>query len=191
MNRLDEFNAYLETIDDEDIVDGVNIEFRGALDDASIEWLRAAYGVPLPEEFQQFLRAVGPSVSESMGDTWNTLQLFADERFHQRRVGIVSYIDESWGGRPEIADHFSPDQIDTLNAQYAAIGLCYIDDNVHEYLFFDGNGGFHRLQFDQDDPDDALQWLRACLSKPPIGMSFDAMLQAVLEDMRSRIELDL
>jgi hypothetical protein len=190
MNRLDKFNAYLEEIDDEDIVDGLRIEFRGVLNDAMIESFSEVYGAPLPEELLQFLRTIGPSVSESMGDTWNTLDLFADEGLHQRRTGLLNYIDRSWGGRPEIARNFSQDQIDAIDTQYAAIGMCYIDDNVHQYLFFDRDGGFHQLHFDQDDPDTALRWLRTSLSQPVVGSSFDAMLESVLEGMRSRIELD-
>jgi hypothetical protein len=190
MNRLDAFNAYLDEIDDEDIADGVRIEFRGVLNDAMIESLSEAYGAPLPEDFLQFLRTVGPSASESMGDAWNTLDIFADEGFRQRRIGLLNYIDRSWGGRPEIAGTFSRDQIDAIDTQYAAIGVCYIDDNVHQYLFFDRDGGFHLLQFDQDDPGAALRWLRTSLSQPVAGSSFDAMLEAVLEGMRSRIELE-
>ncbi len=189
-NRLDEFNAYLDEIDDEDIVDGLRIEFSGVFNDATIESLSAIYAASLPEEFLKFLSAVGPAVSESMGDTWNTLDIFAHERFHQRRNGLLEYIDQLWGGRPEIADTFSQDQIEALNTQYAVIGWCYIDDNVHEYLFFDREGGFHRLLFDQDDPNDALQWLRTSLLQPVVGSPFDAMLKAVLEGVRSRVEFE-
>ncbi|MBL8512549.1 MAG: hypothetical protein JNJ55_01050, partial [Betaproteobacteria bacterium] len=54
--------------------------------------------------------------------------------------GLPAFIDFQWGGRPELAEGLSAAESTHLNAVTVVFGLRYINDNEHEYFFFDRAG---------------------------------------------------
>lgn len=64
--------------------------------------------------------------------------------------GLVDFIDYCWGGRPEFEAAYRQQQLQHVNQNFIAFAVRYIDDNCHEYLFFDREGNFDSIALDQD-----------------------------------------
>lgn len=164
--------------------------------------LQARCGLPIPPELQRFYRELGSvRAKESLSECYlripsvaSLLQGLAAPNTWARRpsLGLVDAIVHSWGNdRPEFAPgkFFSADQLKALNAQYIGFGLYRPDLERAHYLYFDAQGRFGALFYDQDDFSDAQKRLTAMLRTSPapgdlasvIGHSLDALRQSQKE----------
>jgi hypothetical protein len=95
--------------------------------------------------------------------------------------GLIDFIDHTWGGRPEFKECLTRSEIQTINKRCIAFGYRYEDDNVHDYLYFDGDGNFGSLFFDQDDRKSWEPCIRDILSESAHVTSLEALLQDQFE----------
>lgn len=185
MKIIDEFNEKLKALVEEEHFDWQRVVFAMPETEESIAQLKEK--VFLPEELTAFLLKYGAFESNGFADAWQTVQLFSVQELINRPLGIIEFIDYYWGGRPEFADHFSSDQIATLNQQYKVFGLKYVDDNVHDYWFFDQKGKFGNLTFDQDDCEYAMKILKELLISSSLTLSLEELLNAQLESILEEV----
>jgi hypothetical protein len=174
-DKLDPFlalEAFLDSLEDEDLRDELELSRPGPMNSAQIEAIESALGVGLPESLRDFMHAFGQTESKYFGDGWNTLWIATPWRMLIAPQGLIDHIDKSWGGRPELAEAFDSAEIAELNRRYKVFGTRCIDSNVFDYLFFDRDGGFHSLLLDQDDMGDCIAWLEAALETHPSGATF-------------------
>ncbi len=191
MKALIDFNTYLQSLDDSELSDELEVSFPGPMSMAAIQRVEAVIGCPLPQSLRDFLSQTGPFISTHFGDVWNTIKVFDSETMLESPSGIVDHIDWHWGGRPELADALTIEQIATLNARYKVFGTRCIDENCYDYLFFSVDGGFYSLLLDQDDMDACIAWLLGGISISPVGESLTELIEQQLSAMKHDIEDDL
>lgn len=182
---IDDFNQKLQTLDNEDLLEWNRLEFIPS-DPKALATLSAQR--VLPQELIDFLEHFGALQSCQFQDAWQTLKIFSAEELQQRQTGVVTFIDAYWGGRPELAECFSAEEIARLNEQYQVFGLRYVDDNVHDYLMFDQHGHFGHLPFDQDDCANALEILKNSLGSSALSLSLTDLVRTQLEMMLTALE---
>jgi hypothetical protein len=190
MKILDEFAQFLARFDDEDLQQEYQIEFSTPDSPDDIARLTQRIGMPVPESHGNLLLTSGVFHHAHFGDTWQTLRLYSAKEMLDRQCGVVDAIKEIWGGRPELDAALTAEQIAKLNAEYVVFGYRYVDDNVHDYLFFDRRGGFYHLLFDQDDTADAEDTLRALAGQASASVSLEALLKTQFDGISKVIEED-
>ncbi len=192
MKSLIDFNLYLQSIDDPDTSEELQASFPGPMSTVDIQQVEAAIGCPLPLPLRDFLIETGPFISTHFGDAWNTIKIFDIETMLTSPVGIIDHIDWHWGGRPELADALSIEQMATLNARYKVFGMRCIDDNEYDYLFFDADRGFfHSLPLNQDNMDASITWLLGSVSTSPVGITLVELIQHQISTLKHDIEDNL
>jgi hypothetical protein len=190
MKILEEFAQFLAHVDDEDLRQEYQIEFSAPDSPDDIVRLVQRIGMPVPESYAALLLASGAFHHARFGDTWQTLRLYSAKEMLDRHCGVVDAIKEIWGGRPELDDALTAEQIVKLNAEYVVFGYRHVDDNVHDYLFFDRRGGFYHLLFDQDDTADAEDAMRALAGQASTRVSLEALLKTQFDGISEVIEED-
>lgn len=112
-----------------------------------------------PQELKTIYETIG---SFSLGGLeWNRLSLIPQkkwERLLNNKMGYLEYpgfgilegIQAYWGGRPEIQEIYSAEEIAAINKKYFIFGTYVHDDNFVSYLFFTDRGEFSFIDFDQD-----------------------------------------
>lgn len=188
MKALIDFNTYLQSLDDCDVSDELEVSFAGPMSMTGIQRVEAVIGCPLPQTLRDFLTQTGPFISTHFGDVWNTIKVFDSETMLEAPCGIIDHIDWQWGGRPELDDALAIEQMATLNARYKVFGTRCIDDNRRDYLFFSVDGGFYSLLLDQDDMDTCIAWLLGSISASPVGESLTELIEQQLSALKHDIE---
>lgn len=190
MKIVEEFGKFVASIDDEDLQEEYKIVFSEPDSPDDIAQLVERIGMPVPESYATLLRTDGAFHHVHCGDIWQTIRLHSAKEMLDRPNGLVDFIKDIWGGRPELDDALTPESIAKLNAEYVVFGYRYVDDNVHDYFFFDRGGGFHHLLFDQDDTSDAEEALHALADQAGEGIALEALLKPQFEEMSKVIEED-
>lgn len=190
MKVVEDFKKFIASIDDEDLQEEYEIVFSAPDSPEDMAQVVQRIGMPVPESYATLLRSSGAFHHVHCGDTWQTIRLHSAKEMLDTRNGLIDFIKYIWGGRPELDDALTPESIAKLNAEYVVFGYRYVDDNVHDYFFFDRRGGFHQLLFDQDDTGDAEEALHALGEQSATGFTFEALLATQFEEMSKVIEED-
>lgn len=187
MKRIDEFHAFLDQYDP-DLTRGYRFEWKTPDAPEAITALEKKLGFAVPPELRALWTTKGALHSVWFGDSWQTLTMDTAAEMAEHPVGLLQFIDHAWGGRPELAAWLPADAAAKLNAEYIVFGYRYVDDNVHDYFFFDRQGRFGNLPFDQDDMTGARDIVRGMAKAAPAGESLDKLLGDQLATMRTAIE---
>lgn len=157
-----EFNQRLAGLPEEfeDEREWHRLEWRERATEAQLRALESRSGFPVPAALRDLLLQAGPLQSVAFADSWETIQLAAADELLSMSNGLPAFIDAYWGGRPELEKGLSTDEIARLNSSTVVFGLRYLNDNEHEYFFYDRSGRFGTLFLDQDDLTPALEELR-------------------------------
>lgn len=83
--------------------------------------------------------------------TLTQLRRDACAHWHTSGLGLYNHILDVWGGRPDLEDALDEESTSIVNANYIVFASRYLHDNVHVYWYFDRNGQFGALRFDQDE----------------------------------------
>lgn len=152
----------------QDMDDFNMITAAGKAGDADLEHFEKSVGFALPDALKEFYKTFGGLENKDNPESYclsipsiheleNKLQGKDWDRIHS--LGLIDMIKFSWGNdREEFNEgaEFSKAQIEALNRDYKCFGW-YRDDTVLEsayYLYFDQNGHFGKVFYDQDDFDD-------------------------------------
>ncbi len=156
--------------------------------EARLADVERSIGVPIPAALRECYARHG-AFRVRDPDAWGSLKLYASARFDPDPfvLGIVSAIEWVWGGRPEFAASFTPEQLRALNAQYFCFGHYFHDDNAYTHLMFDRAGRFDSLYYHQDDWDSAQARLRALLDRSEAALSFDALMIECIDALIERL----
>lgn len=162
-------------------------EFK-PLDEAKIAKHEAAAGIKLPPELREFALTKGVLTIGSYETKLAILEHWDEEKIAE--PGLVNYIDYCWGGRPEFEEFYKPQQIEHVDKHFFAFGAQYIDDNCHEYLFFDSEGNFDSIFMDQDSfgyfQEDFNPLLKT--TKIPNPQSFSALFSGQITDVIEKLQ---
>ncbi|NHZ98488.1 DUF2170 family protein [Massilia sp. CCM 8734] len=89
--------------------------------------------------------------------------------------GLIDFVYAKWGGRTDLDDILSEATVKVVNDNYTGFGCRYINDDVHDYWYFDRNGMFGNLRFDQDELHyNSWKIESLCDVLPPDDLVFDA-----------------
>ncbi len=190
MKILEAFNDFLLDLNDEEAIDWYSLKHVEPDVESDVLKLELQLGFPLPQQLRDLYLMEGAIRTKEYGDVWQTLKLEPVKSMLGENRGLCAYIDHIWGGRPELVDELSSEQITKLNASYIVFGSRYEDDNVHEYFFFDRKGRIDTLRLDQDDMSGAFEKFDALLSDESRDVSLEALLAEQLDAIRATIEED-
>lgn len=190
MKLVDDFHAFLDK-HDEDLVRGYRLSFKAPDSAEAITALEKKLGFAVPAELRAMWTTKGALHSTWFADAWQTLTIDSAAEMAAHPVGLLPFIDHAWGGRPELAAWLPADAAAKLNADYVVFGYRYVDDNVHDYYFFDRRGRFFHLPFDQDDMTAARDQVREMAKAAPAGSSLDELLRDQLTTIREAAQAEL
>lgn len=188
MKALIEFKSWLQSLDNSDMTGELEVSFAGPMTMAEIRRIEAAIECTLPQSLRDALIETGPFISTHFADVWNTIKFVDNDTMLNAPTGIIDHIDWHWGGRPELADALTIEQMATLNARYRVFGARCIDDNRYDYLFFSVDCGFYNLLLDQDDIHSGIAWLLDSISTAPGGRSLAELIDQQLSALKHDIE---
>lgn len=190
MKLVDDFHAFLDK-HDADLVRGYRLSFKEPDSAEAIAALEKKIGFAVPAELRAMWTTKGALHSPWFADAWQTLTIDSAAEMAAHPVGLLPFIDHAWGGRPELAAWLPADAAAKINAEYVVFGYRYVDDNVHDYFFFDRRGRFFHLPFDQDDMSEARTKVRELAKAAPAGSSFDELLRDQLAAIREAAQAEL
>ena len=133
--------------------------------------LLAICPVPLPAELLAFYRAAGgleggtrlqDAVIHAPADLLRASARPVAQWDALPSMGLVHTVRWAWGNDrfefdPDSGEGLDQAGVDALNANYAVIGWCMVEEGeAHEFIYFDRRGAFGRLHFHQDAFDELL-----------------------------------
>jgi len=121
------------------------------LDETQIAKHEQFIGITLPPALREFALRHGAFRIGDYESKLGVLPRWSEEKIAGH--GLVNFIDYCWGGRPEFEEFYTQEHLDHVNKSFIAFGIADIDDNRHEYLFFDREGNFASIFMDQDSFD--------------------------------------
>jgi hypothetical protein len=155
-------------------------------------------GTGLPEALKDFYMTLGGLQNKNNEESY-CITIFSipemletlktEELTTNFSLGIIDMILFSWGNdRYEFADgeFFSKEQKDFLNTQYKCFGW-YRTDTVLDcayYLYFDANGNFGALCYDQDMFEEVQEDLIKMLENSLANETLENLLSNAIEQMR-------
>lgn len=190
MKILATFNDFLIELGDDEASDWYSLVHSEPDTESDVVAFERRIGFRLPRELRELYVKDGAIRTNEYGDVWQTLRLDPLKSMLEESRGLCAYIDRMWGGRPELVDELSSDQISALNADYVVFGSRYEDDNVHEYFFFHRSGRIDSLRLDQDDMSDAFEKFGTLLENKMRDLSLEALLNEQLDLIQTTIEED-
>ncbi|OPZ90690.1 MAG: hypothetical protein BWY75_00628 [bacterium ADurb.Bin425] len=148
-------------------------------------------GCRLPDQLRDFALNYGVFGIGTFESKLAILEHWDEEQI--AKPGLVNFIDYCWGGRPEFEEFYKPQHIEHIDQNFFAFGVRYIDDNCHEYLFFDKEGNFGTIFMDQDCFGDFQADFNPLLKTNkivrPTSFSglFSRLISEVIEQLQSQI----
>lgn len=157
---------------DEDMGHWFELKEPSPLSQQMIERFEKQIGIAYPPALRRFLLEHGPFKAGSD----SSLSIMSGWRDENPSAGLVAYIDNVWGGRPEFEEEYTPEQIDRLNRTAICFSTLYINDDSHEYAFFDQNGKFGTIAYNQDDFPALKEILEPILERSNANQTFDEVV---------------
>ncbi|MDQ1921518.1 hypothetical protein [Massilia pseudoviolaceinigra] len=161
-SQIEELNALLvrvdEDEDEEDDDDWFALEFSEPDSAEDIAALEGIIGFGIPDALKALYQQCGAFGHASYGLSWQTIKVRSASRMLERlraggdatpAMGLLNYIHDSWGGRTEL-EVIDSELAKIVNENYVVFGERIISDDVYDYWYFDRNGLFGCLHFDQD-----------------------------------------
>jgi hypothetical protein len=190
MKAMRAFNQFLEELDNEEASEDFQLRHVAADDAAAVAAIETKIGFSLPKELRELYLKNGAIRTADYGDVWQTLKLDSANEMLEQHCGLCAHIDWVWGGRPELAEELTANQIKQLDTDYIVFGSRYEDDNVHDYFFFDRLGRMDDLRLDQDDMSHAFEKFELLLAGTSRNLLLEELLAEQLALMREVIEED-
>ncbi|WP_028603020.1 SMI1/KNR4 family protein [Ottowia thiooxydans] len=199
--ELEEFNQSIEEIDP-DFFNFHILRFDAPSTDEQLGLLQERCNISIPEDLKDFyLQYGGLERNEKYSECYleipgvsKVLKLL-NSIGELASLGLIDGIKHSWGNDRwefEEDEFFSSAELQSLNDKYKFFGLYRPDLERAHYLYFDQQGNFGELFYDQDLFDDAETELRSMLLKSPASLDFHSLLknglQALLEFRRDAAE---
>ncbi len=164
-----------------------------SVSDKDIDRLEKQVGFTLPKDLRAFYKKIGQLVSfdsESFAYRFNPpekllVSFFGKEITHN--FGIVDFIIESWGDRPEFEnpedyeDSLTHEETNYLNENFKCIGTwsCGWGYEASYYLIFDKQGNYDYVYYHQDEFSDATEKLKELVKN---GITKSKTLEEILTD---------
>ncbi|MBL4633061.1 MAG: hypothetical protein JKY56_04270 [Kofleriaceae bacterium] len=132
----------------------------------------------IPESLVSLFREQG-GFSNTGFDTCleQAIQVFSAKKLLERAIGLVAFIDEFWGGRPEFTESYKEGEIAQLNHSYTVFGVRVVNDDSHDFFYFDTTGNFGSVFLNQNDFETAAkESFSPMLEKSPANMNLEELL---------------
>ncbi len=141
------------------------------------------YNCTIPQSLKSLYLGNGTfSVKDGL---WNSINIYSNQENHYSLPnigGLVEMIDQLWGGRPEFEENFSVEEIGYLNKNYFVFGHYFHDDNVYSHFYFDRDGNFEDVMYDQDDFGSAYDFFfKPLLTKSLANKTFDELISSKID----------
>lgn len=102
--------------------------------------------------------------------------------------GLVEMIQSLWGDRPEFEEYFSTEEINFLNQNYFIFGHYFVDDNAYVHYYFDRQGKFGTIHYDQDYFDEAYEdYFKPLLKDSLASMSLNELISSQIDNAISKL----
>ncbi|MDQ1811980.1 hypothetical protein RBA41_01550 [Massilia sp. CCM 9210] len=163
-DQIEELNERLVRVDEDeddedDDDDWFALNFSEPDSAEDIAALEGILGFGIPDALKALYQQCGAFGHASYGSSWQTIEVRSASRLLERlraggdaapAMGLLNYIHDSWGGRTEL-EVIDPELAKIVNENYVVFGERIISDDVYDYWYFDRNGLFGCLHFDQDE----------------------------------------
>lgn len=190
MKLIDDFNDEIQRLQEE-IADNHRFEYKEKDLPDNIKALQQKINIQIPGDLENLLIRDGAFYHQNFGDVWQTLEIYSAVEMLSNTAGLLDFIEYAWGGRDDLLAHFNSDEQQQLNLECIVVGYRYVDDNVHDYLYFSKPGHFGHLLFDQDSQKTAISELRAILRNNGTRYSFDELIRQQLNEIVEGAELSI
>lgn len=161
------------------ISDYYGVIFNDKEDQQIIKKFEADCDCQIPPALKSLYLQTG-TFSVKNRQNWGSFHLYSEKSsdYSMPNIGgMVKMIDSLWGGRPEFGEAFSPEEIKHLNENYFVFGDYFNDDNAYYHFYFDRQGNFGSVFYDQDDFDSAYKdFFKPLLTKSLAGQTLDDLL---------------
>ncbi len=186
LEALERYKRALEFAEkiDMDIAEWYELSVDDSLSIIQLDKFEKELNITFPPALKQFVLDHGNFTAGSSDRYFSVMSEWNKEK--NPCSGLVDYINHSWGGRPEFEEFYEPAQLDHLNQNYFVFAMRYVNDDCHEYSFFDREGNYGSIFFCQDDFGEFQDDLDPMLTKSTATMTFD---QLVSHQMTRHIEL--
>lgn len=171
-----------------DYAEYFGIQESKPLSEQQLAMHETAHNVGLPLELRDFAFANGVFAIGTFETKLAVLEHWDEEQI--AKPGLVNFIDYCWGGRPEFEEFYKPQHIEHIDQYFFAFGVRYIDDNCHEYLFFDKEGNFGAIYMDQDSFGEFQEDFNPLLktTKIPNPLSFSALFSRLITEVIEQLQ---
>ena len=186
----------MEAEDEDELTAYLLVESEPASDEV-LETFAKKLGVALPESLQRFYRMIGglghlycnETHTISIPTPEKELEALSREFGATKSLGLIDTINESYDSlRPESEEDgypFSQEELDTINQRFICFGS-YTNSwgfESSQYLFFDDEGNFGSIYFDQNGDDDFSTDLRRIVSSTHPKFTLSELLAKSLESI--------
>ncbi len=174
-----------------DYAEYFGMQDRKLLSEQQLVMHETSNGFRLPDQLRDFALNYGVFGIGTFETKLAILEHWDEEQI--AKPGLVNFIDYCWGGRPEFEEFYKPQHIEHIDQNFFAFGVRYIDDNCHEYLFFDKEGNFGTIFMDQDCFGDfqadfnPLLKTNKIVSPTSFSGLFSRLISEVIEQLQSQI----
>ena len=148
---LGSFNDYLNQF-------SYQQEFSKAIDDSNIEFFEKEHNIKLPQQLKNLYLAINPDqtfVIPSLLKLEYHLSRKRSNYEHLKGMGVINMLAYVWSNDKQVFEagesSLSETQIKLLNNNYIGVGSINLDDNVNIILYYDKNGHFGAIWYDQDN----------------------------------------
>jgi hypothetical protein len=134
---------------------------QSAETEAKLSEIERRIGIPLPPELREFFATYGSFYSHVDGDGM-VVGFFRRPSYPALCGGLAQVLHASWGwGSHWDEEDFPKNAVDAMNTNYVVFGHFMETEDRFQHFYFDRQGHFGSLRFDQDSSDaDALRHLR-------------------------------
>ncbi|MBH1962892.1 MAG: SMI1/KNR4 family protein [Comamonadaceae bacterium] len=187
---LEEFNQSIKEIDPEGFEYYI-LQFDAPSTAEQIRALQGHSNIKIPEDLISFyLQYGGLEPSQKYSESYlkiagvSKVLKSLNSAGGLASLGLIDGIKHSWGNDRwefEKDEFFSSEELQALNAKYKCFGLYRPDLERAHYLYFDEQGKFGELHYDQDLFQNAETKLRSMLLQSPAELGFNSLLQNSLQ----------
>ena len=206
---VENFNSYVAGLgskDDRGRYCSPVFEFGNTADEKQITLLKKAFGIPMPEDLEEFYRTLGSIIrpKEYLVYEDHYIDIFSAQTMLKsleenggdcRSFGLVDMIVGHWeGDRYEFTDDledYEEEMFDEINRRYKCIGEYALDWSFEEsyYIFFDEHGRFGAVRYHQDEYDALTEQFEALLNGNGPELSLKEVTEKALNEIKDVIEI--
>jgi hypothetical protein len=190
--QIEHFNSLMKRINPSTFEYSA-LKLEGRATDEQLVQLQKNSSPAIPEGLKNFYKKWGGIVRHVHSETYlnipsvTTMLDILNGKFSSKwpgptlkSLGLIDYIKYSWGNDRwefESDEFFTTEQLHVLNEKYKCFGIYRPNLERAYYLYFDQQGNFGEILYDQNLFEETKNHLQSMLTKSPANQSFNALIR--------------